>query len=232
MSPPLKKFAAALAILLLCATVVSTSKPSVARADPITIIITVVIAVTATAVYDYVSCDIHIIWGCDDGGGNPNGFGDTGIGGSKSGQNNPPVTPPLNIPGEPNMNGSASQGCTSTPNSCGMTASGFINAQGQCAATPPPISSCPSPVLGEFYADPDRVRSGNATALHWDATNATACSITGGGLSLQGLALSGDVPTNIITQRTEFSLTCENGVGGPTLSKTAIVNLIPSYEEI
>ena len=48
-----------------------------AKADPVTIIVVVVTVVAATAVYDYVSCDINILWGgC--GGGNGGGGGGGG----------------------------------------------------------------------------------------------------------------------------------------------------------
>ena len=51
-------------------------------------------------------------------------------------------------------------------------------------------------------------------------------------MSLAGLNILGTQETNTITSKTEYTLTCENGVGGPSNSAQATVNLIPAFEEI
>lgn len=106
---------------------------------------------------------------------------------------------------------------------------------GTCPVTPPPVSACPSPTIGadDFYADPARVRRNNETTLFWDdIENATSCALTGGGLNLSGLGISGSEETNPITAQTTFTLTCENGAGGPRASAQVTVGIIPEYEEI
>ncbi len=99
---------------------------------------------------------------------------------------------------------------------------------------PPSNALCPAPVIAKnFYADPSRVREGNTTTLYWkDILNATACSLSGGGLTFKNLGLSGNKATNAITGTTAFTLTCINGKGGPETSVTTQVTLIPSFQEI
>ena len=180
-----------------------------------------------------------------------NVFGSCGGGGSGTtantgGTGTGDVSPPSNTPapggqqqgaqtpGGGTVQGGAPQACNSAPNACGMTNVGFIQG-GQCNATTPPLSACPAPIIGTtgFYAEPARVKSGTPSTLHWNVTNATVCSITGGGLSFAGLGVSGQKPTNSITQQTTFTLTCQNGaVGSPSNQASAVVNIIPTYQEI
>jgi hypothetical protein len=191
-------------------------------------IIFVAVVTTAVAVYDYNSCDIHIIWGCDDDYGGVD-KGQNGTGGGSGGDN----TSTTDVPGAQNNNGNNNGGgvpnfCTSEANSCGLTRTGT------CPVTPPPVSDCAEPVFGEFSADPTLVRSGNTTNLSWEVSDATACSLNGGGLNLTGLNLSDSTESNPITSRTEFILTCFNGdaaLGAPSTSQTIVVNIIPTYQE-
>jgi hypothetical protein len=92
---------------------------------------------------------------------------------------------------------------------------------------------------GSFEAQPDRVRSGNASILYWGGVggttsiaDATTCSLSGGGLSLPDIGLSGSEETGPITVQTNFTLSCENGLGGPITSAQVTVGLIPEFEEI
>lgn len=133
----------------------------------------------------------------------------------------------------------ANDPCSSAANSCGMTNTGFIvnagNGTGACNATPPPNSTCPAPSIDAtsgFYARPSTVGPGEQTTLHWNASGSTACTISGD----NGFAYSGDtsgaVPSGVIAQTTLFTLTCENGAGGPSASARIRVTFDPHYQEI
>lgn len=247
-----------------------------AKADPITIIIGVIVAAAATTVVDYMSCGFNIFFYCgsDHGGGGTTDTTDPGVVlvQGKDGRFKP-INPSTARDGTEcystanacgaRDNGTVQGGvcdavtpsdsicCPSTANACGMVNYGAPRATGSnnnhdpnrtrtgftCSGVvvdPPPNSLCPAPVISNnFYADPARVREGNTTTLYWkDILNATACSLTGGGLSFSNLGLSGNKPTNKITAATSFTLTCINGAGGPQTSQTTQVNLIPSFEEI
>lgn len=123
--------------------------------------------------------------------------------------------------------------CLSTPNACGLTSPGAIVA-GSCTAVTPSNSTCPSPVIDgtNFSADPARVRKGTTTTLQWDIDDATTCSLTGGGLSLTGLPVSGSRESNPIEVPTLFTLQCINGDGGPSASGQVTVTVIPEVQEI
>lgn len=127
-----------------------------------------------------------------------------------------------------------SPSCTSAANACGQTNSGFI-VGGSCNATPPPNSSCPTPVIAAssgFYANPSTVGPGGSSTLTWNAANATACTITGNnGFSFSG-GTSGSVSSGPISASVLFTLTCENGAGGPTYSSSVNVIINPTYIEI
>ena len=122
--------------------------------------------------------------------------------------------------------------CTTTStNSCDMYGTGFLNANGVCSATVPPDSSCPAPVIGSFYANPSRVNKGATSTLEWSVTNASVCAISGGGLSLNNLGITGNTPTNAIATDTTFTLNCADNLG-PATSAQATVHLIPNYQEL
>lgn len=114
------------------------------------------------------------------------------------------------------------------------------DAAGVCDADTPPNSQCPAPVIGEngFYADPSiiggaRLVNGQGqTTLHWQASNSTACSISGdNGFSASGDA-SGEATATGLTQTTTFTLTCQDGDGGPTGKRSIRVIVDPKYREI
>ena len=160
-------------------------------------------------VADSASCSINIYWGCSSGGG---GGGSTATVGAS---------------------------CSSAPNACGMTNIGTIvqtgAGTGSCNATPPPDSSCPVPTLPSgtgFYASPSTIGPGDSTTLHWNAENATTCTITGdNGFSYTG-DTSGSIPTGMLAQTTTFTLTCSDGATGPSASASIKVLIDPHYQEI
>ncbi|MDE2071305.1 MAG: hypothetical protein KGI70_01055 [Patescibacteria group bacterium] len=107
------------------------------------------------------------------------------------------------------------------------------NGTGSCNATPPPNSACPPPVIGRnFYASPAPVGPGMSTTLTWSAANASACKIDGdNGFSNVG-GSSGSVSTGPLASTTTFTLTCQNGGGGPETSASVRVAVDPHYQEI
>lgn len=230
------------ALALIISLGIATAPLPVRSAPVVVVIVVVATAMGAVAIYDYNSCGINIIWGCENAGGGTFGGGitteptpgttTTGGGGNQTSKGTT-TTPTLEQSFSNGSNNSAPVACLSaTANGCGMFGNGFLNAAGVCSATPPSDSTCPAPA-GTFSANPNKVRKGNSTNLFWNVQNATACAITGGGLSIQGLGISGSVPTNPIANQTIFYLSCFNGPdGGPVKSIEATVNITPSFQEI
>ena len=116
-----------------------------------------------------------------------------------------------------------------------MTNTGFISG-GSCNATPPSNDSCPAPVIasgGGFYANPAIIGVGMSTTLHWSASNASSCDITSdSGFSALDQATAGSISTGPISATATFTLTCENGDGGPSSSASVHVVVDPHFEEI
>jgi hypothetical protein len=104
---------------------------------------------------------------------------------------------------------------------------------GSCNATVPPNSACPAPLIGTgaFTASPAFIRPGSTATLTWNVTSATFCNLTGGGLSLTNLGIASQTQTNAISAKTTYTLTCLDGVGGPSSSAQTTVNLDPTYQE-
>ncbi len=83
------------------------------------------------------------------------------------------------------------------------------------------------PVLS-ISASPASVRSGRGAAITWSATDVDSCTVTGPGGFFQD-ALSGSVLSGPLTQQSIFILSCE--IGDDTISESAVVTLIPAFEE-
>ena len=259
---------AAIAMFMLCLVFVCMAAPfnAPAKADPISLIIAVVVAIGATVVVDAMSCGFNIFFYCDNGSGGSGGGSDGSTNSQTLIQQGNNVVPapsntglqngvtcysPGNICGQRNegtvkggvCSASApadSNCCPSPKNACGQVNYAAPNSQGTCkgvTVAPPSNASCPAPIIGDkgFYANPTSVRSGETTKLYWDVTNATTCGLTGGGLTgLLTLAIQNltGQNTNAISAKTIFTLSCQNGAGGPTASQQTTVNLVPAYQEI
>lgn len=226
--------------LVLCLVVMLLFVPSVAQVQAgsnplLSIFVGFMFGLVGLVIYDAVSCQLNILFGGCGGGGGSGGSGanSSGANGNSAGD----TTGGTGTGGAGGAGGGSNLvACTTgdITNACGLSGTGFV-VNGVCNATPPPNSSCPAPIIGSagFYADPSRVREGETTTLHWDVTNATVCTLTGGGLSLLNLGIVGEAPTQEINQKTEYDLSCQNGIdGGPITTQTATVSLIPSYKEI
>jgi hypothetical protein len=82
---------------------------------------------------------------------------------------------------------------------------------------------------GNISAVPSVVRHGGSSRITWSAQNVQSCVVVGGnGDSWSGI--SGTRLSSSIVERTVFTLTCQTR--GGTLSDSAAVNIIPSFEEI
>lgn len=114
-----------------------------------------------------------------------------------------------------------------------------------CDASPPSNASCPAPIINPdkgFYADPTLVTVGKnpdgtaqsgQTTLYWNTSNTTSCTIAGdNGFSYASTDQSGNAAATGLTQTTVFTLTCEDGAGGPTASKSIKVIVNPTYKEL
>ncbi len=204
----MKKTLAAFVLSLM----VIASIPLVSRAEPV-LIATIVGTVLGV---DFLSCDINIIWGCDEGGG-----GGTGLGGDVPAKDPTPVPTP----------------CTSAPNSCGMTTTGFVKTAtvggkgNSCDATTPPDSACPPPTIGAngFKATPSLIGPGMHATLSWNVANVSACSISSDSAFTYSGTGQGSVDVNP-TQTTTYTLSCHKG-GGPSGTRSIRVTYDPHFVE-
>jgi hypothetical protein len=91
----------------------------------------------------------------------------------------------------------------------------------------------PVPTLNDLSlrALPSLVRSGDTTKVHWSSQNMSTCSVSGSnGDSWSGLnsPVNGET-SGTISSLTTYTLTCR--AGGNTFTKTANVNVLPSWVE-
>lgn len=210
----------------------------------------VLIAVIATVVVvDYVTCGVNLIWGCG---------GDGGGGGSA------PVTTPATVlfsaspttidSGESSTltwtstfatsctaaggfstggatSGSASTGALTQTSTYQITCTGDGGTSAPASATVTVVNPSVS-----ISTTPDRVPSGGATTISWDATNVNACTITRNGTTWRTLtapasrALSGSA-TDTITAQTTYVISCTNNASATAATATKIVNIVTGFRE-
>src|SRR5690606_38880344 len=93
-------------------------------------------------------------------------------------------------------------------------------------------AAIPSIANLSLRALPSLVRPGNTTQVHWSSQNMTACTVTGTNNdawnTLQSV-VSGQT-SGPIEGTTTYTLTC-TGTDGNTYSKSARVNVLPSWRE-
>lgn len=203
----IKKFGAGLASVMLLSTLMF-APPQPAKAE-LTILSILIGGVASLFGVDFFSCGFNIVFYCDEDGT---------VVGSSGGGGTVVVQDP----------------CTSTANSCGQTNTGFYNEDHSiCSADAPPNSTCPAPVIeaDDFYADPAIVGINMSSTLYWTSEESTECTLRGGSVN-STVGTSGTMSTGPIAQTTAFTLTCENGDGGPTSSQTVRVVVDPNYREI
>ena len=98
-------------------------------------------------------------------------------------------------------------------------------ASGACVVVAPPSAT--------LRATPSLVHSGDTTIVSWASQNTASCTVTGtNGDSWTGTSSSGEASSPILAQ-TIYTLHCigYEGAQPPTIDKTAIVNIIPSFNE-
>lgn len=87
-----------------------------------------------------------------------------------------------------------------------------------------------TPVINTFSALPNRVASGGKTTVSWDVNGAASCTIKRNGVDWRTLSKSGTSITgstiDTVTVTTTYILAC--GAASP---RTAVVNIIPSFQE-
>lgn len=242
-----KKFGSVIFISLFC--VATFSAPLKSKGEVVLIITAIVGALT---VVDAVSCDVNVIWGCDGGGMGVGGVGGGGVGGGGD-----PTPNPDACTSTPNGCGMTTEGsledgicnaspppnsscpsCTSTANACGQTNTGNVIG-GTCNATTPPNAACPPPVFSNdpnnssFSASPSTLGVGMSATLSWSVSNATDCDITSdAGFSSLNKPITGTMSTGPVLVTTTYTLTCENGDGGPRGSKTIKIIVDPHFKEL
>lgn len=125
--------------------------------------------------------------------------------------------------------------CTSAPNACGLRSTGQI-INGVCNATPPPNSQCPPPKIpaANFTAEPTIVHKQQAAQISWNVTDATTCTLESDSSSFASreVGTSGSVSSGAIERTTTFTITCQNGDGGPKASRSIKVAYDPTFIEI
>lgn len=137
--------------------------------------------------------------------------------------------------------------CESASNSCGMRNSGFGACGASCPIPSPSDSSCPAVSLlvtqtgtgfsggsgstgGASLENAEQtVNRGGRCSISWNASPATSCRITGGGIN-EALAVSGTYLTPPIQRTTIFQITCNNGPV-VTATKNFTCKLNPTYQE-
>lgn len=194
------------------------------------ILITAIFTVLAGVIVGgLIACAVGLI--CSSGGG---GGGGGGVVGGQTVSQGDPCSSAANACGQTNVGTYVSNNnCATNPDgslvdpNCTPTAS--------CNATVPDNTSCPAPSINGqngFYAQPSTIGLNSQTTLNWNSSNTTDCSLSGdNGYTYSGGA-SGSVTVSNLTQTTTFTLTCQDGIGGPTASKSIRVIVDPHYKEI
>lgn len=203
----IKKIGAACITVTLLSTAMF-APPQQVKAEP-TLLAALIGGVAGLFGVDFFSCGFNILFYCDESGA---------VVGSQGGGGTVVIQDP----------------CTSPANACGQTNTGFYDEDHTiCSADAPANSTCPPPVIDtdDFYANPAIIGINMSSTLNWSSANATGCSLSGGGISTD-VGTSGSMSTGAITQTTSYTLSCENGDGGPTSSQTVRVVVDPNYREI
>lgn len=96
------------------------------------------------------------------------------------------------------------------------------NPTGGTASSQVSVTAFAVPSINSFAANPATVDGDEPTTLSWNASNASACAITGGGLDVTGLPASGTFQTAIIKTTTTFTLSCVNAANYAVSATTTV----------
>lgn len=106
---------------------------------------------------------------------------------------------------------------------------GFCSAGSSICLYPAPAFNQSGNYTGHLQVNPKLVGGGGHTTVHWDVSNVSSCSVTGeNGDSWSGA--SGSHTSGAINQQTTYTLSCA-GLDGSAVHETAIVGVLPSYQE-
>ncbi|MGO9400302.1 MAG: hypothetical protein ACLP19_21025 [Xanthobacteraceae bacterium] len=94
----------------------------------------------------------------------------------------------------------------------------------------------PTALAGEITAVPSIVRQGGQAAIQWSATGVSSCTVSarnGDRWSCAGNACNtpNTEVSSPIAAQTTYTLSC-TGNDGSTLTHTATVNIVPSFQEL
>lgn len=92
---------------------------------------------------------------------------------------------------------------------------------GACLVPPPPS--------GSIRAVPALVRSGDTTQVSWSAANVSSCTVSGSNSDSWSGASGSQLSAAIVAQTT-YTLSC-TGLDGSTFVQSAVVNIIPIFQE-
>jgi hypothetical protein len=148
------------------------------------------------------------------------------------GNSPPPPTgqcTPSNVCGSPTT---VNNSCTGTlVEDCSLRGAGWVCSAGACIPGTPELSISASPSL---------LRSGDTSNVTWNALRVSSCTVTenSGHISdfwscTSSAACAADHvnATSGIVEQTTYTLSC-TAPGGVTLTKSAIVNIIPIFQEL
>lgn len=98
---------------------------------------------------------------------------------------------------------------------------------------PPPPGGCLSVGVLSPCTNTIRIRAGTTATLYWDTVNTVSCTVSGtnGDGPWSVLADTSGQLTSPIDSVTRYTLTCQ-GEDGSTLSSSALINIIPEFQEI
>ena len=109
--------------------------------------------------------------------------------------------------------------------------SGQTQAGALCIEVPLPIT-----ITGHLKAIPALVRQGETSRIYWSVTNAQNCTVNGTNTDVWNTLTSGSSgkTTSAITARTVYTLMCNAfpGATPATVKETAVVNIVPSFQEL
>jgi len=121
--------------------------------------------------------------------------------------------------------GQSGQSSENNQQSSSSAGSGSFEGQGQGDSSvflPPP-----PPPGGSISVSPTLLRGGDAAEVSWNTQNTSSCTVSGdNGDVFSGR--NGTVQSSPIAQKTIYTLSCDGGA----LTDTAVVNVIPKFEEI
>ena len=120
------------------------------------------------------------------------------------------------------------ENCETTETSCTLPA--FCSAgSSTCLYPSPEFNQSGGGLTGHLQVSPQVLHTGTTTIVNWSVSYVAACTVTGdNGDSWTGS--SGTKTSKPIVQQTTYTLSC-TGLDGSHVSETAVVNILPKFQE-